>query len=66
MYHVLLLVSKAWQMHSYCCITHSRAKRLNEDIFDTMYFAACEASCELAERKGAFESYIGSPASKGE
>ena len=42
------------------------AKRLNDDIFDTMYFAACEASCELAERKGAFESYIGSPASKGE
>ena len=42
------------------------AKRLNEDIFDTMYFAACEASCELAEHRGAFESYIGSPASKGE
>merc|ERR1711879_887509 len=24
------------------------AKRLNEDIFETIYFAACEASCELA------------------
>merc|ERR1712054_384979 len=28
------------------------AKRLNEDIFETIYFAACEASCELAEKEG--------------
>jgi ribonucleoside-diphosphate reductase alpha subunit len=42
------------------------AKRLNEDIFETIYFAACEASCELAEREGAYESYSGSPASKGQ
>merc|ERR1712100_439392 len=41
------------------------AKRLNEDIFETLYFAACEASCELAERLGACETYDGSPASKG-
>jgi len=41
------------------------AKRLNEDIFETIYFAACEASCELAEREGAYETYAGSPASKG-
>merc|ERR1719163_2545154 len=26
------------------------AKQLNEDVFETLYFAACEASCELAER----------------
>merc|ERR1712151_1271255 len=25
------------------------ARRLNEDIFETIYFAACEASCELAQ-----------------
>jgi ribonucleoside-diphosphate reductase alpha subunit len=41
------------------------AKKLNEDIFETMYFAACEASCELAERDGAYETYQGSPMSQG-
>merc|ERR1719469_999244 len=42
-----------------------QAKTLNEDIFETIYFAACEASCELAEREGAYETYEGSPASNG-
>jgi ribonucleoside-diphosphate reductase alpha subunit len=42
------------------------AKRLNEDIFETIYFAACEASCQLAERDGAYETFSGSPASKGQ
>jgi ribonucleotide reductase alpha subunit len=42
------------------------AKRLNEDIFETMYFAACDASCELAERDGPYETFAGSPASKGQ
>merc|ERR1712048_1051045 len=42
------------------------AKKLNEDIFETLYFAACEASCELAERDGTYESFEGSPASKGQ
>merc|ERR1711896_110347 len=32
----------------------------------TIYFAACEASCELAERQGYYETYPGSPASKGQ
>merc|ERR1719222_1468645 len=40
--------------------------RLNEDIFETIYFAACESSCELAEILGAYETYEGSPASKGQ
>merc|ERR1719169_411971 len=31
------------------------AKQLNEDIFETIYFAACEASNELAARDGAYE-----------
>merc|ERR1712151_262171 len=35
-------------------------------IFETIYFAACEASCELAERLGAYETFAGSPASKGQ
>merc|ERR1711988_771263 len=35
-------------------------------IFETIYFAACEASCDLAEQNGAYETYEGSPASKGQ
>merc|ERR1712060_550624 len=42
------------------------AQKLNEDIFETIYFAACEASCELAEKFGAYETFAGSPASKGQ
>merc|ERR1712048_970617 len=42
------------------------AKTLNEDIFETIYFAACEASCELAARDGPYETFEGSPASKGQ
>merc|ERR1711948_104930 len=41
------------------------AKKLNIDIFETIYFAACEASCELAARDGPYETFEGSPASKG-
>jgi ribonucleoside-diphosphate reductase alpha subunit len=44
----------------------AEAKKLNEDIFETIYFAACEASCELAESLGAYETYAGCPASKGQ
>ncbi|CAK9017227.1 unnamed protein product [Durusdinium trenchii] len=43
----------------------SEAQRLNEDIFETIYFAACEASCDLARQHGSYESYVGSPASQG-
>merc|ERR1712186_45782 len=39
--------------------------RLNEDIFETIYFAACEASCELAAEHGAYETFAGSPAHEG-
>ena len=42
------------------------AIQLNKDIFETIYFGACEASMELAEKDGAYESYEGSPASKGQ
>merc|ERR1712072_1243261 len=41
------------------------ARRLNEDIFETIYYAAIEASCELAGRDGPYETFAGSPASKG-
>lgn len=42
------------------------ARQLNKDIFETIYYAALEESCALAEKNGAYESYEGSPASKGE
>merc|ERR1719428_485955 len=42
------------------------AKTLNTDIFETIYFGACEASCELAAREGPYGTYEGSPASKGQ
>merc|ERR1719240_1137265 len=41
------------------------ARRLNEDIFETIYFSACETSCELAANLGTYETYAGSPASNG-
>lgn len=41
------------------------AKGLNEDIFETIYYAAVETSMELAKTQGTYETYDGSPASKG-
>lgn len=41
------------------------AKQLNKYIFETMYYAALEASCELAEKYGPYETYEGSPISQG-
>jgi ribonucleoside-diphosphate reductase alpha subunit len=43
----------------------AEAGLLNKQIFETIYFAACEASCELAEKDGPYESFAGSPASEG-
>lgn len=43
----------------------NEAQQLNKDIFETMYHAACEASCELAEKEGKYETWEGSPASEG-
>ncbi|XP_015786367.1 ribonucleoside-diphosphate reductase large subunit isoform X1 [Tetranychus urticae] len=41
------------------------ARKLNVQIFETIYYGALEASCELAEELGPYETYAGSPASKG-
>lgn len=41
------------------------AKNLNKQIFETIYHAAVEESCALAEREGAYKTFKGSPASKG-
>jgi ribonucleoside-diphosphate reductase alpha chain len=41
------------------------AKKLNTDIFETIYNAALEESCALAQRDGSYTTFAGSPASKG-
>ncbi len=41
------------------------ARGLNKDIHETIYFAAMEASMELAKQHGPYDSYKGSPVSKG-
>lgn len=41
------------------------ARTLNKDIFETIYHAAMEASCELAQEEGPYETYPGSPISEG-
>ena len=41
------------------------AKKLNREIFETIYFAAMETSMEIAEVDGAYETFKGSPVSKG-
>ncbi|MCB0505006.1 MAG: ribonucleoside-diphosphate reductase subunit alpha [Cyclobacteriaceae bacterium] len=41
------------------------AKGLNKDIFETMYFAAMTASKDLAIEEGPYETFKGSPVSKG-
>ena len=41
------------------------AKMLNKNIFETIYFAAMTASKDLAITEGAYETFAGSPVSKG-
>ncbi|MBC7654656.1 MAG: ribonucleoside-diphosphate reductase subunit alpha, partial [Oligoflexus sp.] len=41
------------------------AKQLNIEIFETMYFSAMQASADLAVKERAYESFKGSPLSKG-
>jgi ribonucleoside-diphosphate reductase alpha chain len=41
------------------------AKKLNSEVFETIYYASCTASKDLARRDGAYETFQGSPASKG-
>ena len=42
------------------------ARLLNQQIFETIYHAAVEASCEMAQDQGPYETYEGSPASQGQ
>ncbi|WP_108423883.1 ribonucleoside-diphosphate reductase subunit alpha [Flagellimonas amoyensis] len=46
--------------------TSDEAKKLNQEIFETLYFAAVSASMEMAQEEGAYSTYKGSPMSKGE
>jgi ribonucleotide reductase alpha subunit len=41
------------------------AKELNRLIFETIYHAALEESCAIAQRDGPYETFAGSPASQG-
>jgi ribonucleoside-diphosphate reductase subunit M1 len=41
------------------------ARQLNKDIFETIYYGAVSASCALAEQLGPYETYEGSPSSRG-
>ncbi|MFZ9848630.1 MAG: ribonucleoside-diphosphate reductase subunit alpha [Flavobacteriales bacterium] len=45
--------------------TSDEAKKLNSEIFETMYFAGLTASKDLAKEEGAYETFAGSPISKG-
>ena len=45
--------------------TSDKAKQINREIFETIYHAALEKSCELAEKDGCYETFPGSPASQG-
>lgn len=46
--------------------TSDEAKQLNQDIFETLYFAAVTASVEEARADGPYQTYKGSPISKGQ
>lgn len=41
------------------------SKKINKQIFETIYHAAVEQSCELAQSDGPYETFAGSPASEG-
>lgn len=46
--------------------TSDEAKKLNQEIFETLYFAAVTASMEEAKTDGPYQTYKGSPISQGE
>lgn len=43
----------------------SEAKKLNKEIFETIYYAACASSKDLSKIEGPYSSFAGSPASQG-
>lgn len=49
--------------HSY---DSQQARELNKHIFETIYYAALDESCRLAQRDGSYETFAGSPLSRGD
>ena len=45
--------------------TSDKAKKINQEIFETLYYAAVTSSMELAKQEGTYSSYEGSPISQG-
>ena len=45
--------------------TSQEARKINEEIFETIYFASMTASMDLAKKHGAYETFQGSPLSEG-
>ncbi len=43
----------------------AEAKRLNQEIFETIYYAAMKSSIDIAKVEGAYETFRGSPLSEG-
>ena len=41
------------------------AQQLNRDIFETIYYSALKTSCHLARLHGPYQTYEGSPISRG-
>jgi len=46
--------------------TSDAAKKLNQDIFETLYFASVQSSMEIAKAKEPYSTFKGSPMSEGE
>ncbi|UOK42915.1 MULTISPECIES: ribonucleoside-diphosphate reductase subunit alpha [Flavobacterium] len=46
--------------------TSDEAKKLNQEIFETIYFAAVTTSMEMAKEEGPYSTFAGSPISQGE
>ena len=55
---VLALLRAPWESE--------KAADLNQRIFENMYYAAVESSCEVAEKEGPYSTYEGSPMSQGQ
>ena len=48
-----------------CAFDSEKAAELNRAIFETIYYAALHASCDAAQRDGPYQTYAGSPMSRG-
>lgn len=46
--------------------TSDEAKQMNQDVFETLYFAAVTASMEMAKEEGPYSTFEGSPISQGD